>query len=302
MTEDSIGRRLRRQPEAVVGLVVLGVLVLVAVAAPLITWLEGADPNTFHHELVDSALGGVPKGSWGGVSADHWLGVEPGTGRDLLARVAYGARVSLGVALLATVLQVTLGTLIGLSAGLGGRWADAVLGRVTDVSLAFPGFMFAIALLGIVPTSVPRPLVLAVVLGVLGWAGVARVVRGQALSLRTMDYVTTARLYGASGARIAWREVAPGLASTLITYAALMLPGNVAAEAGLSLLGIGVREPTPSWGAMLTSARTWFRPDPMYVIVPSLCIFATVLAMSLLADGLRKALDPRAESHDVRVI
>lgn len=293
----SVLRRFAGNRGAVVATVVVGLLVLVALASPLLTALEGQDATTFHNELIDSARGGVPIGPWGGISAEHWLGVEPTTGRDLFARVVYGAQVSLGVAAAATVLQVVIGTVIGLISGLGGRFLDAVSGRFIDLILAFPSLVFAIALLAIVPSSFPRPVLLVVVLGVLGWGGIARVVRGQTLTLRSADYVAAAQLAGAHPARVALREIVPGLMAPVLTYAALLVPGNIVAEAALSFLGIGVRPPTSSWGQMLSTATTWFRGDPMYVLIPGGLLFVTVLVCTIAGDGLRTALDPRAAAR-----
>ena len=286
-------RRLRGDRGFLAGSVVALLMVLVAVVAPLLVAAAGQDYTTYHDNLLDSARGGVPLGRFGGMSADHWLGVEPGTGRDLFARVVYGARVSLGVAVGATMLQVLFGVLVGTAAGLGGRWADAALTRVVDLVLAVPSLVLAISLLAIVPPDWPRPLLLAAVIAVLGWGGTARITRGETLSLRTRDYVAAARLSGAGWFRIARREIAPGLAAPVLTYAALLLPTNMVVEAGLSFLGVGVRPPTPSWGQMLSTATTWFRADPMYVAVPGGLLFLTLLAFVLVANGLRRALDPR---------
>lgn len=289
----ALWRRLRKDKAAAIGMAIIAVMLLVAVLAPVLTGLEGQDPTSQHPELVDSATGGTPLGSFGGVSASHWLGVEPQTGRDLFARLVYGARISLGVALGATALQVLIGVSIGIAAGLGGRLVDGVLGRLTDLSLAFPYVLFAIGLMAIVPDSVPRPLILAVVIALLGWGGTARLARGQALSLRTRDYVAAAKLSGAPPLRVARREILPGLVTPIVTYAALLVPTNMVSEAGLSFLGVGVRPPTPSWGQMLSGGTTWFRPDVMYVLVPGGALFLTLLAFTLLADGVRRVLDPR---------
>ncbi|MFL6117579.1 MAG: ABC transporter permease [Catenulispora sp.] len=286
-------RRLRQDKAAATGLVIIAVMVLVAVFAPVLTALEGQDATTQNSDLIDSASGGTPIGSLGGVSGSHWLGVEPQTGRDLFARLVYGARISLGVALSATLLQVLIGVGIGIAAGLGGRLVDGALGRLTDLSLAFPSVLFAIALMAIVPGSIPRPLILAVVIALLGWGTTARLARGQALSLKTRDFVAAAKLSGAPPLRVARREILPGLVTPVLTYAALLVPANMVAEAGLSFLGVGVRPPTPSWGQMLSAGTTWFRPDVMYVLVPGSALFLTLLAFTLLADGVRRTLDPR---------
>ncbi|NUR28008.1 MAG: ABC transporter permease [Catenulispora sp.] len=289
----ALWRRLRRDRAAAAGLVIIALMVLVAVFAPVLTALEGQDTTTMHPELVDSATGGTPLGSLGGLGGDHWLGVEPQTGRDLFARLVYGARISLGVALGATALQVLIGVSIGIAAGLGGRLVDSALGRLTDLALAFPSVLFAIGLMAIVPDSVPRPLILAVVIALLGWGGTARLARGQALSLKTRDFVAAAKLSGAPPLRVARREILPGLVTPILTYAALLVPANMISEAGLSFLGVGVRPPTPSWGQMLSQGTTWFRPDVMYVLVPGGALFLTLLAFTLLADGVRRTMDPR---------
>ncbi|MFD4658549.1 ABC transporter permease [Kitasatospora sp. NPDC058444] len=289
-------RLLARRAALAAGLVIV-LLALVAMAAPLLSALEGQDPTSYHNDLLDSAAGGVPNGSFGGVSAEHWLGVEPGTGRDVFARLVHGARISLLVAVGATLVQVAIGVLLGLAAGLGNRLLDQVIGNTTEVMLALPSLVFAISLMAVVPSDFPRPLLLTLVIGLLGWAGTSRVVRAQTLSLRQLDYVAAARLAGATRWRIARRELLPSLAAPVITYAAVLLPSNVIAEAGLSFLGVGVKPPTSSWGQMLSGATTWFRADPMYVLLPSALLFATVLAFTVLGDAVRTELDPRAASR-----
>ncbi len=292
-----VWRRLRSQRAAVVACVVIALLVLIAVTAPLLSAIEGQDPTTYHDSLVNSASGGVPVGSFGGVSGTHWLGVEPASGRDLFARLVYGARISLLVALGSTLVQVVTGVSIGLAAGLGNRVLDQFLGHSTDVMLALPPLVFALALMAVVPSGFPRPLLLMLVIGLLGWGGTARLVRAQTLALKELDYVAAARLGGSTPWRIARRELMPSLAVPVATYAALLLPSNVVSEAGLSFLGVGVRPPTSSWGLMLSSATTWFQADPTYVLLPAALLFATTLAFTVFADALRTALDPRAASR-----
>ncbi|MYV53039.1 ABC transporter permease [Streptomyces sp. SID3212] len=290
-------RRLRSRPSAVVAAVVLVLLVVLALAAPLLAALEGQDANAYHDSLIDSARGGVPTGSFGGVSADHWLGVEPGTGRDLFVRMLYGARVSLLVALGATVVQLAIGVAVGLAAGLGNRFLDTFLSRVTDVMVALPFLVMGIALTAVVPSEFPRSLLLILIIGLLNWGGTSRIVRAQTLSLKELDFVAAARLGGSGRLRVARRELLPSLAAPVITYASILLPSNIVTEASLSFLGVGVKPPTPSWGQMLSSAQTWFRADPMYVLLPSGVLFVTVLAFTVLGDAVRTALDPREASR-----
>lgn len=239
----------------------------------------------------------MPIGSFGGISAEHWLGVEPLTGRDLFARIVYGARVSLGVALGATLLQVIIGVGIGLAAGLGNRFVDQALSRITDVVVALPVMVTALGALAVVPTSFPRPVLIAVIIGLVGWSGTSKIVRAQTLSLKSRDHVAAARLSGWGSWQIARRELLPALAAPVITYAVLLFPSNIVVEAALSFLGVGIKPPTPSWGQMLSDADTWYQAAPTYLLIPALLLFVTVLALTVLGEGVRTALDPRAESR-----
>ncbi|WP_374775703.1 ABC transporter permease [Streptomyces sp. NBC_01310] len=296
-TARQVWRRLRRRPAAVAAAGVLALLVLLALTAPLLAQLTGQDPNTYHDDLVDSVRGGVPIGSFGGISADHWLGVEPGTGRDLFTRLVYGARISLLVALGATAVQILVGVSAGLAAALGNRFVGQLIGRFTDVMIALPMLVLGIALTAVVPPDFPRPLLLILIIGLLDWGGTARMVRAQTLALRDLDFVDAARLSGNGTLRIARRELLPSLAAPVITLAAVKVPTAMVAEASLSFLGVGVKPPTPSWGQMLSSAQTWFRADPAYVLLPAGLLFVTVLAFTVLGDAVRRALDPREGSR-----
>jgi peptide/nickel transport system permease protein len=289
--------RLRTERAALAGGAVVVLLIVVALAAPLLAAAEGQDTTSYHAALLDSRAGAVPLGHFGGVSGTHWLGVEPGTGRDLFARLVYGARTSLAVAFGATLLQVVVGTAFGLAAGLGNRAVDGLLSRITDIFVTMPALVFAIALLAVVPGGFPRPLLLALVLGLLAWGGVAKIVRAQVLTQKSLDYVAASRLAGSSGWRTARRELLPALVAPVLTYAAILLPSNIVSEAGLSFLGIGVNPPTASWGQMLSSASTWYQADSAYVLLPALLLLVTVLAFTVFAEGIRVALDPRSRSR-----
>lgn len=163
--------------------------------------------------------------------------------------------------------------------------------------IALPMLVISIALTAVVPPGFPRPLLLVLIIGLLGWGTTARMVRAQTLTLRGLDFVEAARLSGRGTLRIARRELLPSLAAPVITYSAILVPSNIVAEASLSFLGVGVKPPTPSWGQMLSSAQTWFRADPAYVLLPAGLLFVTVLALTVLGDAVRTALDPREGSR-----
>ncbi|MEU2717038.1 ABC transporter permease [Streptomyces sp. NPDC007205] len=287
-------RRLLAQPSAAAALAVVVVLVLLALAAPLIAWFLGTSPTEFHSDAVDPALGGLPRGAAGGISAKHWLGVEPVNGRDILARVVYGARVSLLIAVLATATSLVLGTALGLAAGFFGGWTDAVIGRLMDLLMSFPSLIFMIALISAAP-GVNRQLLLVVVLGFFGWPYVGRIVRGQAMVLARGEFVAAARVLGASRRALLVREVLPNLTGPVLVVATMSIPSYIATEAGLSFLGVGVVPPTPSWGQMIASAVPWYAADPVYFLIPGAFLFVTVLAFNVLGDAVRDALDPRSK-------
>lgn len=300
----SLGRiaweRLKRDKLALTGGAVVLVLVVVALLAPLITSLYGQDPDAYHEELIDP-LFGTPTGSLGGVSGDHWLGVEPVNGRDIFARIVYGARISLLVGFLSAIVAVILGTILGVLAGFFGGWVDSVISRLMDGLLAFPQLLFIIALVSVMPNEMlgltgtgVRVFVMILVIGFFGWPYIGRVVRGQTLSLREREYVEAARSLGAGRLYILFKELLPNLVAPIIVYTTMMIPTNILTEAALSFLGVGVKPPTSSWGQMLSSAIDYYDSDPMYMVVPGVAIFITVLAFNLFGDGVRDALDPKA--------
>lgn len=291
--------RLKRDRVALAGGVVVVFLVLVAVFAPLIVKLLGHPPNEYHEDLIDP-LFGTPIGSWGGISSEHLLGVEPVNGRDVFSRIIYGAQISLLVAFLSAVFAVFLGTVLGIVAGFFGGWVDTVISRLMDMLLAFPQLLFIIALISVVPNQLfnfsgtgLRMGVLIVVIGFFGWPYVGRIVRGQTLSLREREYVEAARSLGAGSFYILRRELLPNLVAPITVYMTLMIPTNILTEAALSFLGVGVKPPTASWGHMLSTAIRTYEADPLFMVIPGLAIFVTVLAFNLLGDGVRDALDPK---------
>ncbi|AQZ61206.1 Dipeptide transport system permease protein DppC (TC 3.A.1.5.2) [[Actinomadura] parvosata subsp. kistnae] len=283
-------RVLLRDRGAVLSGAYLALIVLMAIGAPLISAITGHGPNDFDTAAVNTDLGGVPYGSLGGISSEHLLGVEPQNGRDILARIAYGARVSLIIAVSATALTTLLGVVLGMLAGFYQGWADQVICRVMDFLMAFPALIFMIAILSALPQG-NRPVLLVVVISVFGWPYLARVVRGQTMTLVNREFVEAARASGASTGQLVFKEILPNLRSSLIVMTTLAVPGYVGTEAGLSFLGVGVTPPTPSWGQMIASSVGWYAVDPMYFVIPGAFLFLTVLSLTVLGDRIRAAFD-----------
>lgn len=296
----SLGRiawtRLKRDRVALAGGITVLLLILVAILAPLINKAFGHPVNEYHQDKIDPNLGGIPPvGTWGGISSDFLLGVQPVTGRDLFSQIIYGAQTSLLIAFAATLLAVAIGIVVGVSAGFFGGWLDSLFSRFMDLILAFPLILFAIALISVLPpTRGFRTAVMIVVIGGFSWPYIGRIVRGQTLSLREREFVESARSIGASNFRIIFKELLPNLAAPILVYSTLIIPTNILFEAALSFLGVGVPPPTPSWGRLLSDAVQFYEYDPMYMFVPGMAIFITVLAFNLFGDGLRDALDPKA--------
>ena len=289
--------RLRRDKVAMGGGVVVALLILTAIFGPHLV----QNPDIYHSNLINPTFL-RPNGAFGGISLAHPLGVEPETGRDLLARIVVGAQYSLLIAFLATFLAVGLGTFFGVLAGYLGGWADSVIARAMDVFLAFPLLVFALALAGVIPSSAfglsgnsLRIAVLIFVIGFFNWPYMGRIIRGQTLSLREREFVDAARSLGARTPYILFRELLPNLVAPILVYSTLLIPTNILFAAALDYLGVGLYVPTPTWGQMLSSAvqNGYYYIDPEYMLVPGLTIFITVMAFNLFGDGLRDALDPR---------
>ncbi|MDX6744294.1 ABC transporter permease [Actinocorallia sp. A-T 12471] len=290
--------RLKRDKVAIAGAFTIVFLVIASLVGP---WFL-PDPNLFNQDLIDPSMQ-RPHGGWlhSGMSWDHLLGVEPTSGRDLLSRILIGARVSLLVAIGATLLSVSIGVVIGGLAGYFGGIVDTVVSRFMDALLAFPLLLFAIALVGILPREVygieGNALKIGVLIFIIGFFNcpyIGRIVRGQTLSLREREFVDAARTLGASHSYIYFKEVLPNLVAPIIVYSTLLIPTNILFEASLSFLGVGVKPPLPSLGGMLSEAVGSYENTPLFMVFPGLTIFLTVLAFNLLGDGLRDALDPRS--------
>ena len=269
--------RLLGDRRAVFGIVVVALLVTSAVAAPLIA----------RHDPVRVDLANQLRAP----SAVHWLGTDL-HGRDVWARLIYGARVSLAVGLVSQSIALAIGVVLGLIAGYYGRWVDELIMRLADVTLAFPTLLLLIALVAALEPSLG---IVLIVIGLVGWAAVARLVRGQVLVVRELEFVQAIRALGASDARVIARHVLPGVAAPVVVAATLGMAGAIMAEASLSFLGLGVQPPTPSWGSMVADGRDLFqlRSAPWTSLFPGLAIGAVVLAFNLLGDALRDVHDPR---------
>lgn len=287
-----VWRRFVADRFALAGAVAVAGYAVLAVAGPWLTRALGVDPFTYDLDALGPS--GAPAGPLGGVGAGHWFGVEPLTGRDLLAVVVHGSRTSLLVGLGATVVSTVVGTVLGLLAGYVGGWVDWLVARLVDVLIGLPALVFMIAVGAVAPSWLPRELLLVGVIGLFGWSGIARVVRGQTLTLRGAGFVRASRALGASHAHLLARHVLPNLAATVVVFATIAVPAAIGAEAALSFLGVGVPPPTPSWGRSIGDAVTWFSVDPMYLLFPGLALFGVTLAFNAVGDGLRDALDPRS--------
>lgn len=295
-------RRLRKDLTGMVSLSVIVVVIILVLAAPLITRALHLDPYRFHPSLIGE--GSLPKSGpfHSGISSSHPLGVEPGTGRDVFARLLYGARLSLMISALGTLITVGIGVLIGMVAAFFGRWVDAVLGRIMDLILSVPQLVLLIALNPVVLQvlakdfglhgNTARVVFIVVTLSVVGWPYISRIIRGEVLRLREREFVEAALANGSRSPRVLAHELLPNLWVPIIVYATLLLPVYIAVEAALSFLGVGIIEPTADWGKMLADSVTYYQVDPLYLFIPGVALFVVVLAFNLLGDSVRDALDP----------
>jgi ABC-type dipeptide/oligopeptide/nickel transport system permease subunit len=267
-------RRLMRRKMAVIGAVMVIVFLGVALIGPFV-----AGSST---KLGLTDILGDPSGA-------HWLGTDD-LGRDVLARICSGARVSLLAGVVSSALAMAVGVPLGLAAGYFRGWTDSVLMRITDVVLSFPYLIFAVGMAAILGPSLQNVIIALAVAEV---PSVIRVVRGETLVLRQQDFVEAAVADGTRDLTIMWRAILPNMTNTLIVKATVAIPAGILGEAALSFLGLGVQPPQASWGVMLTSAQQFLAQDPLLAVFPGVAIALTTLGFNLLGDGLRDVLDPR---------
>jgi peptide/nickel transport system permease protein len=289
--------RFRTDRAALAGLAVIAILVVLAFTAPLISrYVVHHGANELFRETMLNEFG-LPKGP----NAEFWFGADR-HGHDLFVRVLYGIQTSLIIAVLATTIAVTIGVSLGLAAGYFRGWADTAIARGIDIMLSMPLLLFAIGIVstcsraqegclgGLVKPGIP---VVIFVIALFSWPNIARLVRGQTLSIRERDYIQASRVLGAGNGSIMIREVLPNLVAPIIVYATLIIPTNIIFAASLSFLGLGVSQQTPEWGRMIAEAAPIFEIAWWAMFFPGLFLFMTTLAFNLVGDGLRDALDPR---------
>jgi peptide/nickel transport system permease protein len=293
--------RFKQDKAAVAGAVVIVILIALGLAAPLFARLTGHGPNELFDEMRDPVFG-LPKGP----NAEFWFGADA-VGRDLFVRVMYGARTSLTVALVATGLAAVIGISLGMIAGYRGGVTDTVISRAADIVLSMPILLFAIGIATVCSVTAEGCLGgllqpgLSLVIGIIvifTWPNMARLVRGQVLTLREREFVEAARSLGARPGRIMFRELLPNLVAPIVVYATLIIPNNIIFEAALSFLGVGVPQTTPSWGRMLAEVASGqlFTVAWWMMVFPGVFLLLTTLSFNLVGDGLRDALGPSERS------
>ncbi len=294
-----------------VAMIALGVSIfffLIAYLSSPILAILNLDPYAMDRDAIDLDNFNNPIGPWGGISSEHWLGVEPGVGRDVFARLIIGARTSITIATITSVLSIGIGMVIGLISGYFKGKVDEAIGRVIDLLLAFPTFFMLIAIarpladrlqaaLGVDDKNIATIILLVLLLTIFGWAGLARLIRSDVLSLREREFVLAAESLGASHRRIIFKELLPSLWPKAIIFLSLSLPGFLTTEAALSFLGIGIQEPMPSWGVMLEMAVAKAYTVPTYFLIPATTLIILVTALNLVGTGVSDAFDPKLERN-----
>lgn len=275
-------RRLLKNKAAVFGLIVLVVLVIVAATSQ---WIQRY-PQDF--QSFDTTQWSLPP------TADHWLGTEPQTGRDVWSRVVNGAVISLQVGVIVQVIVLAIGIPVGLVSGYFGGWVDMVLMRIVDIFYAFPSILLAMVMVAALGRS---NFAIFVAIALAQWAPLARLIRGQVLSIREKEFVESARAIGVKKSTIMWRHIFPNLLGPVIVAVSFGVPDAILTEAFLSFVGIGAPPPNPSWGQLASDYQQLYDVYPLLILWPSLAITITVLGLNFLGDGLRDALDPRSKNR-----
>ncbi|MEV5349369.1 ABC transporter permease [Streptomyces achromogenes] len=308
MAAVSMTQVFRRDRVGMVSLAVVGFFVLLAVTAPLITALYGKNPTEHYGQNETGLLSpeGLPVLPNGGISAEHWFGIEPGLGRDVLAQLLHGIRTSLLIAFASAAVVAVVGVAVGVTAGYLSGLVDRAFTFVCNVLLAFPALLFLLTLGPVVQTRFVGPeqsepawmqfTVLILVFSAFGWVPLAMVLRTVVRSLREREFVEAARALGASRRHIVFRELLPNVWAPVLVHLTLAVPAIVTTEAALSFLGVGINEPLPDWGRMISRGSEVFYDDPTYMVFPGVSLLVFVLAFNLLGDAVRDALDP----HTVR--
>ena len=304
--------RFKRNKTAMASAIVVLFFMIAAFMAPIITGILHLDPTKTYNDQLDDF--GMPIGTMA-ISAAHPLGVEPGAGRDILAMLLYGSRISFTFALVASISTIGLGLVIGTVVGYFRGMVDATVGRFSDFLLAFPLTFMIVALslpmtqrmealgfakligdsTGIAKENAARLMVLLILFSFFGWPGFTRIIRSQVLSIRERDFVMAAKSLGSSTSRIIFKELLPNLWSSVIVFLSLSLPGYLSAEAAFSYLGVGVQPPDTTWGLLLADGVNYWSEEPIYLLIPSVMLIIVVLALNVLGDGVRDALDPKGD-------
>lgn len=307
-------KRLSRNKTGLVGLVVVVIIFLAAILADLIAPYDPIDQIRGVSGVAPVALRGLydaEREKYGEktysamvdetrarddapIPTEFYLGTDI-HGRDILSRIIYGTRISLLVGIVSVLISVLIGIVVGAVSGYFGGTVDTVLMRITDTFYAFPGILLAIGILAIFEN--PGLLGLFLALGITGWTGIARVIRGQVLSLKEQEFIEAARALGAGHTRIIFRHIVPNCLAPIIVLGTLGVATNILSEAGLSFLGLGIRPPDPSWGQMLADGRNYMTTKPWLAVFPGIAIAITVLGFNLFGDGLRDILDPRMKNR-----
>jgi len=270
-----VWRRFKRNRLAMVGLGIVIILVVTAIFAPLIA----------PHSITDRDSSAFRQGP----STDHWFGTDT-IGRDVFSRIVFGARVSLKIGIAATSIALTIGLLLGAVSGFFGGLIETLIMRITDVFLAIPYIVLAVAIASVLGRSENTVIL---VLGLTGWLGICRIVRSSFLSLKQLEYVEAARALGYSRARIMFRHILPNALQPIIVYGTIAIGTVILSEAALSFLGVGPTDPTPAWGLMVSEGKSLLSVAPHLLFFPGMAVFITVLAFVFVGDGLRDALDPK---------